>query len=385
MALKGTNQEVGRPFNRRIVLEAIRLGGPIARTEIASRVGLTVQTVSTIVRELEEQELVLSIREAPVGRGVPPSKLMVNPGGGHAIGIQITPLAISGALINMGGEMLASVRRDAPQAGPDEAFVIIGDIISNMKARNPGKKLLGAGMAMPGPFGVDSMSFVGSTTMTGWHGTDIRARLEEVAGMPAFLEIDMAAAALGEELYGYGTELTDYYYLFFGVGLGGTMVQDGSALRGHWGNAGEIGHLTVVPDGIPCACGNRGCLERYVSLEALQQHNIPEEDWIAEIAPIFARAVRAIENLFDPQAVILGGIAPPRLLARLAATAASMGNSVSVRKDRRVPRLLVARGGQNSVLRGAAALAVHGVLAPHSGLFFSNTHTANGYAGEVHG
>lgn len=384
MALKGTNQEVGRPFNRRIVLEAIRLGGPIARTEIASRVGLTVQTVSTIIRELEEQQLVLSAHGRPAGRGVPPTTLMINPDGGHAIGIQITPLAISGALINLGGEMLASVRRDATQVGPDEAFAIIGDIIADMKTRCSDKKLLGIGMAMPGPFGVDSMSFVGSTTMVGWHGVDICAQLERVADLPAFLEIDMAAAALGEQLYGYGTELSDYYFIFFGHGLGGTMVQDGKCLRGHWGNAGEIGHIPVVPDGIACACGNRGCLERYVSLEALGTRNVSEEEWIVEVAPIFARAVRVVENLFDPEAVILGGIAPPRLLARLAATAGTIGNSISARSDRRVPRLLVARGGQNSVLCGAAALAVHGVLAPHSGQFFSNTPAATAHAGVGH-
>ena len=69
MALRGTNQEFGRPYNRRIVLESIRLHGPTTRGDIAKRVGLTVQTVSTIVRELEEQDYILSLREEPKGRG----------------------------------------------------------------------------------------------------------------------------------------------------------------------------------------------------------------------------------------------------------------------------------------------------------------------------
>jgi len=72
MTLRGTNQESGRPYNRRIVLETIRLNGPTTRGEIAKRVGLTVQTVSTIVRELEEQAYILSTREEPKGRGIPP-------------------------------------------------------------------------------------------------------------------------------------------------------------------------------------------------------------------------------------------------------------------------------------------------------------------------
>ena len=77
MTLRGTNQESGRPFNRRIVLESIRLNGPTTRGEIAERVGLTVQTVSTIVRELEDQGYILSVREKPKGRGIPPSALEV--------------------------------------------------------------------------------------------------------------------------------------------------------------------------------------------------------------------------------------------------------------------------------------------------------------------
>ena len=74
MALRGTNQEFGRPYNRRIVLESIRLHGPTTRAEIAQRVGLTVQTVSTIVRELEEQGYLVSLREEPKGRGLPPRR-----------------------------------------------------------------------------------------------------------------------------------------------------------------------------------------------------------------------------------------------------------------------------------------------------------------------
>ena len=73
---------------------------------------------------------------------------------------------------------------------------------------------------------------------------------------------------MGERLYGIGAGYSEYYYLYFGVGLGGAMVHDGSVLRGAWGNAGEIGHIPAVPDGEPCPCGNRGCLERYLSLEA---------------------------------------------------------------------------------------------------------------------
>ncbi|RUU36362.1 ROK family transcriptional regulator [Mesorhizobium sp. M6A.T.Ce.TU.002.03.1.1] len=371
MALRGTNQEFGRPYNRRIVLESIRLHGPITRGDIARRVGLTVQTVSTIVRELEEHGYVLSMREEPRGRGLPPATLRINPEGGYAVGIHVTPLGINAALINLSGDVIESTYREAPSATPDHAFELIGAMVLELTGLRPGGRVLGIGMALPGPFGVESMSFIGPTTMTGWKDVALRERLEASTGLPAFFETDMAAAAMGERLYGLGAGYSEYYYLYFGVGLGGVMVHDGSALRGAWGNAGEIGHIPVVPVGEPCPCGNRGCLERYLSLEALRRRNISDADWVDEVGPIFRIALTIIENLFDPETIILGGLASTDLLERLAGSVANLPNSVSARGDRTTPRVTVARGGQHAVLRGAAALAVSGLLSPRFGQIFT--------------
>ena len=371
MVLRGTNQEFGRPYNRRIVLESIRLCGPTTRGDVAKRVGLTVQTVSTIVRELEEHGYILSVREEPKGRGLPPTTLRINPEGGYAIGVSLTPLGIHAALINLSGDVVASTCRDHPNATPDQAFHLIGLMMPELTAHRPGGRLLGIGMALPGPFGVESMSFVGPTTMTGWKGVALRERLAAQCGLPAFVETDMAAAALGEQLYGFGTELSEYYYLYLGVGLGGAMVHDGAVLRGAWGNAGEIGHIPAVADGEPCTCGNRGCLERYFSLDARRRHGRDDADWVASVAPHFRNAVAVIENLFDPETVVLGGLASVPLLERLAEHAQVLPNSVSARRDRGWPRVLVARGGEHSVLRGAAALAVAGALSPRFGQMFA--------------
>ncbi len=371
MGLKGTNQEFGRPYNRRIVLEAIRADGPTTRGRIAADVGLTVQTVSTIIRELEEQGFILSAKEEPRGRGLPPTTLSLNPEGGYAVGIHITPLGIDAALINLAGDVIGSTHRDAEHTTPDEGFTLIRAMIGELRALRPGVRMLGAGLALPGPFDIDSMSFVGPTTMAGWGNVQLRERLAEVAGMPAFIETDMAAAALGERLYGRGAEFSDFYYLFFGVGLGGVMVHEGTALRGAWGNAGEIGHLPVVPGGEPCPCGNRGCLERYVSLEAFARLGLGEAAYAEAIDAQFRAALVTIENLYDPETIILGGMLPETLARELERTAATLPNSVAARRDRRVPRLLVSGGGQHTALRGAAALAVAGVLSPRFGQLFA--------------
>lgn len=371
MGLRGTNQEFGRPYNRRIVLEAIRATGPTTRGRIAAEVGLTVQTVSTIIRELEEQGYILSNREEPRGRGLPPTTLRINPEGGYAIGIYITPLGIDAALINLAGDVVGSTHRDAAHATPDEAFALIGAMVAELRALRHGVRMLGIGLSLPGPFGVESMSFVGPTTMVGWGNVALRERLAEVTGLPAFIESDMAAAALGERLYGRGAEFADFYYLFIGVGLGGIMVHEGVALRGAWGNAGEISHIPAVPDGEPCPCGNHGCLERYISLEAFARRGLGEAAYADAIAPQLRAALITIENLFDPETVILGGLAPPSLTTELARVAAELPNSVSARGDRKAPRLIVSNGGPHTVLRGAAALAVAGVLSPRFGQLFA--------------
>lgn len=373
MALRGTNQESGRPYNRRIVLESIRLQGPTTRGDIAERVGLTVQTVSTIVRELEEQGLILSVREKPKGRGIPPSALTINPEGGHAVGIHLTPLGIEAALVNLRGEVVESRQRHAPNAMPDEAFALIGEMVADLKASSRRGGLLGAGLALPGPFDVESMSFVGPTTMAGWKNVDIRQRLADVTGLPAFMENDMAAAALGEQLYGLGQQFSDYFYLFFSVGLGGAMMHDGVVMRGAWGNAGEIGHITAIPDGELCHCGNRGCLERYLSLDAFKRGGLSEAEWVSAVAPIFRSAIRTIENLFDPETIVLGGLAPQSLIERLATLGEGLPNSISARDNRTVPRVVVASDFQRSALRGAAALAVFGVLSPRFGQMFETS------------
>lgn len=370
MALRGTNQELGRPYNRRIVLESVRLNSPTTRGEIASRVGLTVQTVSTIVRELEEQNYLVSFRENPKGRGLPPSLLRVNPEGGLAIGVHLTPMGIAAALVDLSGNVIANARYDVSNASPDTAFGIIGAMLPRLLAAKPNARMLGIGMALPGPFGVESMSFVGPTTMAGWEDVTIRERLTDLTGLPAFLETDMAAAALGEQLYGLGKNYSEYYYLYFGVGLGGALVYDGHVMRGAGGNAGEIGHMPVVPEGEPCPCGNRGCLERYVSLDAYRRSGKSEADWLQSVAPTFRNAIAAIENLFDPQTVVLGGLASASLLDGMAQHAADLPNTIAARRDRQVPRIVVARGGEHAVLRGAAALAVSGALSPRFGLMF---------------
>jgi predicted NBD/HSP70 family sugar kinase len=364
--LKGTNQETGRPHNRRIVLETIRRHGPLSRAAITRHVGLTIQTVSTITSELHERGFIALSPGVPKGRGFPAPSLAVNPDGGYACGVHVTPRGFEAGLINLSGELLDRRAVDAPRLSADAAFAGIAATVAELAAERPQDRIIGVGLALPGPFDVDSMSFVGPTTMEGWRGVDVLARLTAAAPFPAFVAVDSAAAAQGELLYGIGERLRDFYYLYLGVGLGGGAVHDGQPMRGAWGNAGEVGHMPLVPDGAPCPCGNRGCLERYLSLEAYERRcpEIGEAAWLAEVAPVLRSAIVTIENLFDPETIVLGGVAPRALQEKIIALAEDLPNSLAARRDRTIPRLVLSEIGADAVLRGAASLAVSAVFSP---------------------
>lgn len=377
VSLKGTNQESGRPYNRRLVLETIRKHGPMERAEIARRVGLTAQTVSNIIHELEELDLVSGARAQPKGRGSPATSHTINPSGAYAVGVSVTPRGIEAALADLAGILVAEEKLTMPQPDAEQAFTSIARLVDGFRARVGGRPLLGVGLAMPGPFEVESMSFVGPTTLESWRGIGIAERLTAVTSLPAFIESDHAAAALGESLYGAGRRFRNFYYLHFGVGLGGSMVQDGLPLRGARRNAGEIGHVPIVHEGTPCSCGNRGCLERYVSLEAFGRRApvIGRAGWIAEAAPLLRAATVTIENLFDPETIVVGGIAEHDLLQDLIAAAEPLPTSVADRRNRAAPRLMPAGSGLGAVLKGAASLAVAGALSPSFGTLFAGKDT----------
>ncbi len=369
MRLRGTNQEFNRPFNRRIIIEEIRRRGPVTKAEIASAVGLTFQTVTTIVQELEALQLVTSERTVPKGRGQPPIRLTINPEGGFTFGFHVTPQVIEAALVNLKGEIVARLRKELSTSGPDTVFGEIRRLTERLRKKTSVSRILGGGMVMPGPFGVDSMSFVGPTTLKGWHGVDIQSRLSEAIGAPAFVDVDVVAAALGERLYGRASGLGTFYYLYFGWGLGGVVVSDGRPLRGAHGNAVEIGHLPLMPGGEACICGNHGCLERYLSFEALHRRIASEgtagrESWIRDTAPLFRSAIRSIETLYDPATIFVGFYGHGDVLQDLIAAAQPLDNSIAARSDRTLPRLILTEHGDDAILRGAAALAMDGVLAP---------------------
>ncbi len=404
MLLSGTNIEHTRSFNRRVVLEAVRRHGPISRAEIARLTSLTAQTVSNIASELQEGGLIRSGGRRRTGRGQPPVELSINPEGGYTVGLQLDHRQLSGVLVNLAGEVRETRSSEIGRAAPDIALPLMAKTVESLlrRADVPQERVLGTGVVMPGPFDVDSLTSVGPTTLPGWRGVDPADLLSKATGLPVLVENDATAAALGERLYGAAKHLKTFFYLYIGIGLGAGLILDGAPYRGAWGNAGEFGHFVVAPGGRDCFCGNAGCLERYASLHAafeavreagcdartiddladLAAANHPAmTDWIEAAARHLRLALNAVENLLDPEVILIGGELPEAIAQRLIERLEPLMPSVSARQGRRTPRLTKAIAGVEATALGAAALPIFDTMSPSFSLLFK---TGNGTtAGEA--
>lgn len=378
-------QQSGAAFNRRLVLDIVRRDGPLARADICARVDLSPQAVANITGELQQLGLLTASRVTErKGRGQPPIAFALDPAGGDAIGFSLEPNRVSSALVNLVGDVLARAEARCDTGQPHAVLAIMIEQAAALRAcaLDP-KRLWGIGVALPGPFDVPGMSFVGPTAFEGWSDLAPLAALQDATGLPVFYNTDSVAGALGEMLFGVAARLDDFFYLHLGVGLGGVLIGARTAYRGANGNATEIGHIPAVPHGRACYCGSHGCLERYLSLHALAEHlhgpDAPELttieiegliarddpaliDWTHQATSHLRAAVCTIENLFDPQAIVIGGSAPRALSERLLVLAQPF--RPSVRRDTRSPRVLLTGHADDSALLGAAVLPIHELLSP---------------------
>lgn len=382
----GTNPERTRSHNRRVVLETVRQHGRLGRSDIAALTRLTAQAVSNIVAELVEEGFLIEQGRRRTARGQPPMELAVNADGGMTAGMEIAADHITTVMVDLAGQI--RTQRIAPLA--DHAFEAVRALAAAELAQARAdsglpRRLLGCGVVMPGPFEIEAMSSVGSIPLPGWAGHDAGELLSVALGTPVTIENDATAAAVGEHLHGLGRNLRHFCLIYFGAGLGLGVIIGGQPYRGAFGNAGEIGHIPVMPGGLSCACGGQGCLERYASThalnEALRQAGISQAGpddiaklhaagepvvlaWIAEAARLLAPILAMLENLFDPETIILGGGLPDGVIDALIAAMSPLPVSVSQRPARTVPRLQRGATGRLTAALGAAALPLLDTMTP---------------------
>ncbi|MFL6452199.1 MAG: ROK family protein [Bryobacteraceae bacterium] len=188
----------------------------------------------------------------------------------YSIGVDLGGTNLRVAAVDPSGMILERISVPATYTGgPDKVVDEIARIIDAVRSALPTFTLSGVGIGIPGFIDRDSGVVVGSANLPGFLGFPIREAFHKHLGTRIVLENDANAAALGEMWMGAGRDVKDLILITLGTGIGGGIVIGGEVLAGSHGMAGEIGHMTVIPDGNPCGCGNCGCLEKHASATAI--------------------------------------------------------------------------------------------------------------------
>lgn len=384
----GTNLVRAKSHNHRVVLEVIRTQGPLSRADIARVTLLSRQTVQNIVGELQEFGLVkLGKTQKAHGRGHPGVKVEFCAEGGFSLGVHLDQFSAVAVLSDLGGNVHWEDSRKVAYPDPKAATEVIRSMLGKLSDELPeqSSRMLGIGLALPGPFNKDESASGDPTALPLWGDPDVAQWLTDELGLPVVVENDASAASVGEHLFGIGKGYDSFAYIYFGLGLGAGLHLNGSLYSGKGMNAGEIGHMVIVPDGIQCSCGNRGCLERYVSLQAIYdalgvdrptgeamdmvERLFRDNDprilaWLDQATPHLKQAINILECLLDVDVVIIGGRLPDVVFERMFERLDPLLGSVTVNTDSVEERVVLGATGPNTTALGAAALAVFAQISP---------------------
>jgi predicted NBD/HSP70 family sugar kinase len=374
------------------VLQQLSVSGPCSRAQIAARTGLTRGTVSSLVAELVDLELVRETdedgRDGSVGRPAQPLELAdVSVAVGLEINVDSLVVSVEDLTGTVRYEQRVFVDNRLSASGPvldrvaDMALEAIDEV------EDGGHRVVGLAVAVPGLVEQGSGTLLRAPNL-GWRRLGIADELRQrVPGLPIAVENEANLAALAEHWQGAARDVRNFVCIFGEVGVGAGIVVDGELYRGAHGFGGEFGHVTVAPDGARCACGSRGCLETLAGQEVIARRAGLRIDSGERVRSVTAELVRRAEagdgavlgalreagaslgialasalNLFDLDAVVLGGCFGP--LSSWLADEVELALRGRVLAAEWSPCDLRASGiGEVAAVRGAAALVLRGLLA----------------------
>ncbi|WP_088283487.1 ROK family transcriptional regulator [Ideonella sp. A 288] len=387
---RGSSQGGLRQYNERVVLQAIRLQGALPGAEIARVTHLTAQTVSMITKRLLEEGLLL--KQAPQrGKvGQPSVPLALAPDGAYAIGIKVGRRSMDVLLIDFTGAVRDRWSSDYTFPEPGAVLAEIGQRLDDIRRRlgpDRHERVQGIGIAAPLSLGGwRDLLGMPPAVAEAWDGTDLRAEVAALAGMPVQLLKDTAAACVAELVSGRGRSMGTFLYLFVDTFIGGGLVIDSHLRAGVHGNAGAVGSvpLHVARNGVPPAqllsVASLLALERrYVAAgldasavgdaRALQAPWLGHTSaWLDEACAAIALSVNSAACLLDLDGVIVDGNFSRELLAALLhqlAPALARYNWEGVTR----PPVLAGTIGSDARALGGALMPLYANFAPDRDLF----------------
>ena len=378
---KATNNGSMKLANRQLILDMIRRE-PISRADIAQQIELTRASVTIITEELINEG---SIYEAELvqnnGKGRSPVLLMLNPDGTRFGGINLQRDCVEAGIVNISGGTLSQTVFPYDGSPPRELIRAACEVL---KPSLP--TLKGIGICAPGPLDYRQGVVLNPPDFPFWHDFPVLDCVADCLStdIALFMENMPNAMALEEKYFGVNKDVPNFASLLVddtGIGLG--VVLNDHLLRGATGLGNEIGHTTVVTDGIPCGCGNHGCLVKYASMPALLK-DTPFESWHAlidrldssaqaqalleEEAKYLSVALLNAINMLDIELVILKGTIAYNSRALCAMLNHRMAGRIASRRFR--AGVAITSSEAPCSVRTAATPAIHGYFSnsiPHRG------------------
>lgn len=265
------DQALIREINLSIILNALRDHSPLSRAALAVATGLNKTTVSSLVQQLIEAGFVTETGVGKKSTGRPGILLQLNPHAGGIVGVEIGVDFISVVLTDFAARVVwrHQERTDHDQertAILRRAFVNIDAAVEQAHLRS--LEILGLAFGVPGLIDLESGTLLYAPNLR-WENVPLLAMLRERFSFPVYVDNEASIAAFGETFFGVARGSSNVLYVSAGMGIGGGLVLDGRIYTGGSGFAGEVGHMSLDPNGLPCACGNRGCWETVASQSAL--------------------------------------------------------------------------------------------------------------------
>jgi glucokinase-like ROK family protein len=331
-----------KEINRRLAFDILKHCGSISRPELAQKTGLSKATISMLVEELLETGLVVESGFGDSSGGRPPLILRFNPDASYAIGACMHEYDWNIVIVNLDARVLRRLKVHIEAATPQSAVASLARGIESITGGFSGKLLPAIGIGTPGLVDIHS-GVIKLAADLGWVDIPFRSMVEQALHLDAQIANRSKVGALAEFWYGTRRGVKDLIYVSIGTGVAAGIIHQGSLFLGANSSAGELGHLTIIPDGPLCPCGNRGCLQQLVSEEAIANtarqklrrssssllhatagHHpelISAQDvflaadrgdpvaleTLEEIASHLGIAIAGLINLFNPEVIFLGG------------------------------------------------------------------------------
>jgi len=318
------NQQVVKRNNKSLVLQMIIDKEPISRADIALVTGLNKGTVSSMVNELLEEELIYESGPGESSGGRRPVLLHFNKVAGYAIGIDIGVNYILTVLTDLKGNIIIEKNQRIQDSSFSAVKELVKTGIHSLLHEMPQSKygVVGVGLGVAGI--VDKEGMVLLAPNLGWKNVTLKAEIEEVFKLPVIIENEANAGAYGEKQFGAGQHHENIIYISAGIGIGVGIILNGELYQGNNGYSGEFGHMIIEVNGRTCSCGSKGCWEMYASehtllkmandkdstLESLiqlaEKNDQVTLELFEEIGRYLGYGINNIINTFNPQQVIIG-------------------------------------------------------------------------------